>query len=64
MPPGPTPNDPKRAGPPMECRVPGCIIKSRGPRYDFFCADHYSMLNADDRKKYTDMWKASRATQA
>jgi hypothetical protein len=63
LPPGPTPHDPKRAGPPMECRCPGCILKSRGPRYEFFCADHYAAFNAEERKKYTEMWKNARAAQ-
>jgi hypothetical protein len=63
LPPGPTPNDPKRSGPPMECRCPGCLMKSRGPRYEFFCAEHYAAFNAEERKKYTDMWKSKRGVQ-
>lgn len=61
LPPGPTPNDPKRPGPPMECRLPGCMMKSRGPRYDFFCADHYQQLSADQRRHYADLWRQNRA---
>ena len=35
-------------------------MKSRGPRYEFFCAEHYAAFNADERRKYTEMWKAGR----
>jgi hypothetical protein len=29
-----------------KCRVPGCGKVSKGPRYDFFCADHRTMSKA------------------
>jgi hypothetical protein len=63
LPPGPVPRETKRSGPSMECRCPGCPTKSRGPRYDFFCADHYTAFNVDERKKYAEEWKAHRQVQ-
>ena len=63
LPPGPAPSDRKRSGPPMECRLPGCLMKSRGPRYEYFCEDHYRQLNADERRKYAEQWRAARAAQ-
>jgi hypothetical protein len=64
LPPGPMPRETKRTGPSMECRCPGCKTKSRGPRYDFFCADHYAAFNAEERRKYTELWKAQQARTA
>jgi hypothetical protein len=61
LPPGPVPRESKRTGPSMECRCPGCKVKSRGPRYDYFCADHYAAFNAEERRKYAMVWKARRA---
>jgi hypothetical protein len=61
LPPGPAPRAEKRAGPPTNCRLPGCMMKNSGPRYDFFCRDHYAQLNKEDRQRYADLWRAQRA---
>jgi hypothetical protein len=63
LPPGPRPDERRRAGPPMDCRLPGCLIRSRGPRYEYFCEEHYRLLNADERRHYAAMWRAARAAQ-
>lgn len=61
LPPGPRPDRPKRAGPSMECRVPGCLTKSRGPRYEYFCADHFRAFNHEQRAEFTRQWKERKA---
>lgn len=63
LPPGPNPNERRRSGPSMDCRCPGCLMKSRGPRYEYFCEDHYRRFNAEERQKYAAMWRAARAQQ-
>ncbi len=63
LPPGPNPNERRRSGPSMDCRCPGCLMKSRGPRYEYFCEDHYRRFNAEERQKYAAMWRAARQQQ-
>lgn len=45
----------------MECPVQGCKGQSRGPRYNFFCKDHYDSMTVADRKKTITEAKARRA---
>lgn len=60
LPPGPTPGTTRRTGPSMACRVPGCNVKSKGPRFNFFCADHSRSLSFDQQREFTAQWKAAR----
>jgi hypothetical protein len=57
LPPGPRPDAPRRPGPPMGCRAPGCVRKSRGPRYEFFCAEHWGTLTRDQRQAASSQWR-------
>ena len=38
---------PRRARTIRPCRVPGCGKPSKGPRFDFFCAEHRELPAAD-----------------
>lgn len=60
LPPGPGPDRPRRPGPPMDCRAPGCFTKSKGPRYDYFCGVHFSSLSPDERAAASRQWKEAR----
>jgi len=31
----------------MTCRVPGCVHRSRGPRFRFMCAEHSGLPKAE-----------------
>jgi hypothetical protein len=60
LPPGPRPGEKRRAGPPMECRAAGCTLRSRGPRFNFFCAEHYRALNAEEQRAAIASWRERR----
>ncbi len=60
LPPGPSPRS-RRSGPPTECRLPGCSMRNKGPRYNFFCGDHYRTLSHDEQRHYAELWKQQRA---
>jgi hypothetical protein len=60
LPPGPMPKERKIAAEARtRCQLPGCLERHAGPRYDFFCRDHYAQLNADERKKYRQLWRTA-----
>jgi len=44
-----------------QCRVPGCPTKNSGPRFEFFCREHYAALNSAERAKMKAAWKAAHA---
>ncbi len=48
----------------MECPVPGCKNQSKGPRFSFFCQDHYDSLSADEKRKAIEARKARKAKKA
>lgn len=58
--PGAQPEQPRRNGPSMECRAPGCATKSRGPRYEFFCGEHHSALDPAERRALAEQWRQAR----
>lgn len=60
LPPGPKPGEKRRSGPPMECRMAGCTAKSRGPRFNFFCAEHVK-LPLNEQRLQIEAWRANRA---
>jgi len=53
-----------RQGPPMECRVEGCPVKSRGPRYNYMCAEHYRDLSPTQQKDEIAKWRQRREAKA
>jgi len=59
LPPGPMPGSRNRPLPNTRCRLPGCTVKHSGPRFDFFCRDHYAQLSPDERKRYRELSAAS-----
>lgn len=63
LPPGPSPRQGTYSELRSRCRVPGCLEKNSGPRYDLMCRDHYAKLNAEERQKYKAMWKAAHTPQ-
>jgi len=48
----------------MDCRLPGCLMRSRGPRYEYFCDEHFRLLNPEERRHYAAMWRAARVRLA
>lgn len=60
LPPGPAPGERKRRGPPMECRTPGCTVKSRGPRFEFFCGEHFRAFSPEERRSLAEAFKQRR----
>ncbi len=64
LPPGPGPDRPRRPGPPMDCRFPGCTVRSKGPRYNYFCGEHYRELTTVEQKRYAEQWKLAHAKKA
>ncbi len=64
LPPGPSPSRERRDGPSMECRYPGCTMKSKGFRYDYFCWEHYNELNKEQRAHFKKLWQAAREKAA
>ena len=61
LPPGPGPGQRSYSQTRSQCRVPGCLTKNAGPRYDVMCRDHYSSLNSEERAKMKELWKAGQA---
>jgi len=62
LPPGPVPAQRAISASRTRCRVPGCLTKNSGPRYDLFCRDHYAQLNTEERAKMKAMWKVGQAS--
>lgn len=60
LPPGPAPGTRKRRGPPMECRAPGCTVKSKGPRFEFFCGEHFREFSPEERRAASEAFKQRR----
>jgi hypothetical protein len=63
LPPGPVPKQHSYSALRSQCRLPGCLTKNSGPRFDYFCRDHYAVLNRDEREKYKAQWKAASGSQ-
>ena len=63
LPPSPGPRT-RRGGPPRECRLPGCSMRNKGPRYNFFCGDHYKALTREEQHHYAELWKQQRSAPA
>jgi hypothetical protein len=62
LPPGPVPGSRRSRDESLAlCRLPGCLEKHSGPRYDLFCREHYAKFNKDERQKYKDIWKEQHA---
>jgi len=61
LPPGPVPRASTYSKLRAQCRLPGCLTRNSGPRFDFFCRDHYAALRREEREKYKAQWKAAHA---